>query len=83
MEGIQGILATTDKGGERIMLKQTPEQISDDMAQDYLRPFDAFGKHWQGDIFYSWIHDRTKKMPDNAFQRVANLLRDKGYYIHS
>lgn len=63
--------------------KQTPEQIAEDMAKAYLNPFDAFGKHFQGDIFYSWIHDRTKTMPANVFQQVANLLRDKGYYIHS
>lgn len=63
--------------------KQTPEQIAENIAVAYLKPFDAFGKHFQGDIFYSWIYDRTKKMPASVYQQVANLLRDKGYYIHS
>lgn len=64
-------------------VKQTPDQIAEEMAKGRLQPFDAFGKHWQGDIFYSWIHDRTKWMPVSAFQQVADLLRGKGYYVHS
>lgn len=63
--------------------KQTPEEIAEDLAKGRLMPFDAFGKHWQGDIFYSDIHYRTKKMSASIFQRVADLLRARGFYIHS
>lgn len=63
--------------------KLTPEQIADEMAKGYLSPFDAFGKHWQGDIFYDSIYARTKKMPVSVYHQVAELLRGKGYYIHS
>jgi len=61
---------------------QTPEEIAEEMAKGRLNPFDAFGKHWQGDIFYSDIHYRTKKMPASAFQKVCDLLRGMGYYVH-
>ena len=64
-------------------VKQTPEQIAEELAEGYLKPFDAFGKHFQGDIFYAWIHDRTKGMPASTFSQVADLLRGKGFYIHS
>jgi len=64
-------------------VRQTPEQIAEELAQGYSQPFDAFGKHWQGDIFYSAIHDRIKKAPASDFQEVVNILRSKGYYIHS
>ena len=63
--------------------RQTPEEIAEKLAEGRLMPFDAFGKHWQGDIFYSDIHLYTKKMSHYDFQRVVDLLREKGYYIHS
>jgi len=64
-------------------VRQSPEEIAEELAKGRLQPFDAFGKHWQGDIFYSDIHYRTKKMPPSAFQKVVDILRGKGYYIHS
>jgi len=64
-------------------VRQSPEEIAEDLAKRRLMPFDAFGKHWQGDIFYSDIHYRTKKMHATAFQKVVDILRTKGYYIHS
>ena len=64
-------------------VKQSPEEIAEELAKGRLQPFDAFGKHWQGDIFYSDIHLLTKKMSHQAFQDVVDILRSKGYYIHS
>lgn len=64
-------------------IRQSPEEIAEELAKGRLQPFDAFGKHWQGDIFYSDIHYRTKKMPAPDFQKVVDILRSKGYYIHT
>jgi len=61
----------------------TPKKIAEELARGRLQPFDAFGKHWQGDIFYSDIYFLTKKMPGSAYQKVAEILRDKGFYVHS
>lgn len=63
--------------------RQSPEQIAEELATGRRQPFTAFGREWQGDIFYSGIHYRTKRMPPNAFQRVCDILREKGYYVHS
>ena len=64
-------------------VRQTPQEIAEELAKGRLQPFDAFGKHWQGDIFYSDIHLYTRKMSHQAFQEVVDILRSKGYYIHS
>ncbi|GAI66634.1 unnamed protein product [marine sediment metagenome] len=66
-----------------MVTQKPPEQIADELADSRRNPFTAFGKQWQGEIFYSDIHYRTKKMPASVFQNVVDLLREKGYYIHS
>jgi hypothetical protein len=64
-------------------VKLTPEQIAEEITKSRFQPFDAFGKYWQGDVFYSWIQDRTVKRPYEVFSKVCDILRDKGYYVHS
>ena len=59
------------------------EEIAEDMARGYKSPFDARGKHWQGSIFFSNIYERTKKQSPSVTQKVDDLLRGKGYYIHT
>ena len=63
--------------------KKSPEQIAEELSKGYKKPFTAFGQEWQGDIFYSAIHLETKKMSHYDFQKVCDILREKGYYIHS
>ena len=71
------------KKGSLHAFGQSPEEIAEELAKGRLQPFDAFGSHWQGDIFYSDIHRSTKKMTHSDFQRVVDILRERGYYIHS
>ena len=66
-----------------IRTRQTPEQIAEVLATARHNEFDAFGKHWQGDIFYSDIYTATKKLPAGVYSQVAQLLRNKNYYVHS
>lgn len=63
--------------------RKTSEEIAEEMAKGYYRPFTGFGKQWQGDIFFSDIYTRTKKHSAADTQRVADLLRSKGYYVHT
>ena len=64
-------------------LTQIAGEVAEEMANARRQPFTAFGKEWQGDIFYSDIHFRTKKCPATVHAEVCQILRDKGFYIHS
>lgn len=68
-------------------IQKSPEQIADELADSRRKPFTAFGKQWQGDIFYSDIHRAIKGYSKRAFtavfQAVCRLLEQQGFYIHS
>lgn len=64
-------------------VQKTPEEIAEELAKGRLQPFDAWGKHWQGDIFYSDINRVTRNQGYDAFSKVCDILREKGYYVHS
>jgi len=67
----------------RAKVKRSPEEIAQELADGCRQPFEAHGKSWQGDIFYSDIHMRTKGQPYSVYQNVCVLLRHQGFYIHS
>jgi len=63
-------------------------ELVKDLANGRRRPFAAFGKEWQGDIFYSDIHFTLqctygKHYPDYLHRQACEGLRDEGFYIHS
>ena len=61
---------------------KTAEQIAEEIIQGRTQPFTAFGKEWQGDVFYSDIHMRTKKSYAD-YQKVVDILHRRGFYVHS
>lgn len=64
-------------------LSQIATQVAEEMAIGYYKPFTAFGKDWQGDIFYSAINLRTKRYPATVHSEVCQILRNKDFYVHS
>jgi len=62
---------------------ESPETIAERIAEAHRRAFQAFGREWQGDVFYSTIQLHTKKLPTGTFHKVCDLLKDKGFYVHS
>lgn len=69
--------------------KKTPvEELVKELANGRRRPFTAFGKEWQGDIFYSDIHSALqctygKHYPAGLHKQACDGLRAEGFYIHS
>ena len=63
--------------------QRSPHQIAKELADARHQPFYAFGRDWQGDIFYSSIYQVTKGMSPVAYKAVCDELRRLGYYVHS
>ena len=63
--------------------KRTAEEIAQQLADSRHKPFDAFGKHWEGDVWYSDIDHATRKLPASVYSQVCAILENKGYYVHS
>lgn len=72
--------------------KTKPEEIVEEIMRD--RPpteperYEFANGTFVGDIFYSSIQSYIKshwgkKAPYSVFDKVCNLLRDKGYWVHS
>jgi len=70
-----------------MVTRKSPEQIAGELADSKRSPFTAFGKQWQGEIFYSDINRAIKGYPERAttavFLSVCKLLEQQGFYIHS
>lgn len=70
-----------------MVAQKSPEQIAGELAESRRQPFTAFGKQWQGEIFYSDIYRSIKGYSKRAstavFTAVCRLLEQQGYYIHS
>lgn len=66
-------------------MKQTksPKEIAEELVEERRQPFKAFGKDYQGDIFYSDIHRLTEGMAAQAFNEIVSILEAEGYYVHS
>jgi len=63
-------------------------ELVKDLANRTRRPFTAFGREWQGDIFYSNIHLTLqhaygKHYPGSLHKQACDGLRAEGFYIHS
>ena len=64
------------------------KQVIRELADGRREPFKAFGRQWQGDIFYSTIHQRLKSVFGKHYSQrihshVCRGLEAEGFYIHS
>ena len=63
-------------------VKTSAAEIAEEIAQGYRKPFEAFGRQWEGKVFYSDLHRRTKGQSDRVFLDVCRFLKAKGFYLH-
>jgi len=63
--------------------QKTPKEVATELAEGRRTPFHAFGRDWEGDIFYSTVYLATKER-DYAFTaEVTEEMRRMGFYVHS
>ena len=68
------------------MRRQTrsAEEYAEELASARRRPFTAFGRDWQGDIFYSDVFTCLKsEKATHLNSEVCKILTKKGFYLHS
>ena len=73
----------------RLTWQEKADGIIAGIIERNKKPFEAFGKQWGGQIFYSAIWDYVKisssisKVRANIYQRVCEGLRENNFYIYS
>lgn len=64
------------------------EEIMEGNPPTEPQRYEWAGGVFVGDVFYSSVQSRIrqhwgKKYPYHIFEQVCNLLREKGYWVHS